>query len=96
MAVSIHVFLGRPLFLLSRGIQSIINFGILSSGILLTIFGSEEARQTDHVANIVPKFPSRLQSAKAPPRSKQTVLQALGSLFAVVLKRMFLQKLVQS
>jgi len=28
---SIHVFLGRPLFLLSRGIQSIINFGILSS-----------------------------------------------------------------
>ena len=33
---SIHVFLGRPLFLLSRGIQSIINFGILSSGILLT------------------------------------------------------------
>ena len=33
---SIHVFLGRPLFLLSRGIQSIINFGILSSSILLT------------------------------------------------------------
>jgi len=33
---SIHVFLGRPLFLLSRGIQSIINFGILYSGILLT------------------------------------------------------------
>ena len=33
---SIHVFLGRPLFLLSRDIQSIINFGILSSGILLT------------------------------------------------------------
>ena len=33
---SIHVFLGRPLFFLSRGIQSIINFGILSSGILLT------------------------------------------------------------
>ena len=33
---SIHVFLGRPLFLLSHGIQSIINFGILSSGILLT------------------------------------------------------------
>ena len=33
---SIHVFLGRPLVLLSRGIQSIINFGILSSGILLT------------------------------------------------------------
>ena len=32
---SVHVFLGRPLFLLSRGIQSIINFGILSSGILL-------------------------------------------------------------
>ena len=32
----IHVFLGRPLFLLSRGIQSIINFGILPSGILLT------------------------------------------------------------
>ena len=32
---SIHVFLGCPLFLLSRGIQSIINFGILSSGILL-------------------------------------------------------------
>ena len=31
---SIHVFLGRPLFLLSRGIQSIINSGILSSGIL--------------------------------------------------------------
>jgi hypothetical protein len=29
-------FLGRPLFLLSRGIHSIINFGILSSGILLT------------------------------------------------------------
>ena len=33
---SIHVFLGRLLFLLSHGIQSIINFGILSSGILLT------------------------------------------------------------
>jgi len=33
---SIHVFLGRHIFLLSRGIQSIINFGILSSGILLT------------------------------------------------------------
>ena len=33
---SIHVFLGRPFFLLSRGIQSVINFGILSSGILLT------------------------------------------------------------
>ena len=33
---SIHVFLGRPLFLLSRGIQSIINFDILSSAILLT------------------------------------------------------------
>ena len=33
---SIHFFLGRPLFLLSRDIQSVINFGILSSGILLT------------------------------------------------------------
>jgi len=33
---SIHVLNGRPLFLLSHGIQSIINFGILSSGILLT------------------------------------------------------------
>jgi len=33
---SIHVFLGRPLFLLFRDIESIINFGILSSGILLT------------------------------------------------------------
>ena len=33
---SIHVSLGRPLFLLSSGIHSIINFGILSSGILLT------------------------------------------------------------
>jgi len=33
---SIHVFLGRPLFLLSNGIHSIINFGILSSSILLT------------------------------------------------------------
>ena len=33
---SIHVFLGRPLFLLSSGIHSIINFGSLSSGILLT------------------------------------------------------------
>ena len=33
---SIHVFLGRSLFLLSSGIHSIINFGILSSGILLT------------------------------------------------------------
>ena len=33
---SIHVFLGRPLLLLSRGIQSINNFGILSSGILST------------------------------------------------------------
>ena len=33
---SIHVILGRPLFLLSRGIQSIINFAVLSSGILLT------------------------------------------------------------
>jgi len=33
---SIHVFLGCLLFLLSRGIQSIINFGILSSGSLLT------------------------------------------------------------
>ena len=32
----IHVFLGHPLFLLSSGIHSIINFGILSSGILLT------------------------------------------------------------
>ena len=33
---SIHVYLGCPLFLLSRGIHSLINFGILSSGILLT------------------------------------------------------------
>ena len=33
---SIHVFLGRPLFLLSGGIHSIISFGSLSSGILLT------------------------------------------------------------
>jgi len=33
---SIQVFLGRPLFLLSRGIHSIISFGILSFGILLT------------------------------------------------------------
>ena len=33
---SISVFLGRLHFLLSRGIHSIINFGILSSGILLT------------------------------------------------------------
>ena len=33
---TIHVFLGRPLFLLSPGIHSIINFGVLSSGILLT------------------------------------------------------------
>jgi len=33
---SIHVFLGRTLFLLSSGIHSIINFVILSSGILLT------------------------------------------------------------
>ena len=32
---SIHVFLGRPLFLLSPGIHSIINFGSLSSCILL-------------------------------------------------------------
>jgi len=29
---SIHVFLGRPLLLLSRGIHSVISFGILSSG----------------------------------------------------------------
>ena len=33
---SIHIFLGRPLFLLSPGIHSIINFGSLSSCILLT------------------------------------------------------------
>jgi hypothetical protein len=33
---SIHVFLGRPLFHLSRGMQFIINFGILYSCILLT------------------------------------------------------------
>ena len=33
---SIQVFLGRPLFLLSSGIHSIINFGILSSDIRLT------------------------------------------------------------
>ena len=33
---SIHVFLGCHLFLLSRGVHSIIDFGILSSGILLT------------------------------------------------------------
>src|SRR5215475_9068543 len=33
---SIHVFLGRPLFLLSPGTHSIINFGILSSCFLLT------------------------------------------------------------
>ena len=33
---SIHVFLGHPLFLLSSGIYSIINFGSLSSCILLT------------------------------------------------------------
>ena len=32
---SIHIFLGRPLLLLSRVIHSIINFGILSPGILL-------------------------------------------------------------
>ena len=34
--LSIHVFLGRPLFLLSVGVHSIINFGILSSRIPLT------------------------------------------------------------
>ena len=33
---SIHVFLGRSLFILSRGTHSIISFGILSSGILFT------------------------------------------------------------
>jgi len=33
---SIHVFLGRPLFPLSPGFHSIINFGSLSSCILLT------------------------------------------------------------
>jgi hypothetical protein len=33
---SIHVFLERPLFLLSSGIHSIINFGVLSSGIRFT------------------------------------------------------------
>jgi len=33
---SIHIFLGCLLFLLSSGIHSIINFDILSSGILLT------------------------------------------------------------
>jgi hypothetical protein len=33
---SIHVFLGSPIFRPSSGIHSIINFGILSSGILLT------------------------------------------------------------
>ena len=33
---SIHVFLGCPLYLLSHCIQSIIKFGILSSGIPLT------------------------------------------------------------
>jgi hypothetical protein len=33
---SIDVFLGRPLFLLSFGTYSIINFSIPSSGILLT------------------------------------------------------------
>ena len=33
---SIHVFLGRPLFLLSPGIHYIISFGSLSSCILLT------------------------------------------------------------
>ena len=33
---SIHVFLGRPLFLLSVAVHSIINFDILSSCILLT------------------------------------------------------------
>ena len=32
----IHVSLGRPLFLLSIGVNSVTNFGILSSGILLT------------------------------------------------------------
>jgi len=34
---SIHVFLGLPLFLLSPGIHSIINFGSLSSCILLSL-----------------------------------------------------------
>ena len=33
---SIHVFLGRPLFLLSSGIHSIFNFGSLSACFLLT------------------------------------------------------------
>ena len=33
---SIPIFLGRPLFLLPHGIHSIINFGILTSGVLLT------------------------------------------------------------
>jgi hypothetical protein len=36
---SIYVFLGRPLFLLSPGIHSIINFGSLSFCILLTWHG---------------------------------------------------------
>ena len=45
---SIHVFLGRPLFLLSRGIQSIINFGILSSGILVS-----QPKRKNNFSNII-------------------------------------------
>jgi len=43
-----HVFLGRPLFLLSRGIQSIINFGILSSGILVS-----QPKRKNNFSNII-------------------------------------------
>ena len=52
---SVHVFLGRPLFLLTRGIQSIINFGILSSGILLT--WSYHCSLFCSVISIISRFP---------------------------------------
>jgi hypothetical protein len=43
---SIHVFLGRPLFLLSPGIHSIINFCSLSSS---TVLKKEKHGETERV-----------------------------------------------
>jgi hypothetical protein len=44
---SIHLFHGRPLFILSSGIHSIISCGILSSGILLTLYRSLILNKTE-------------------------------------------------
>jgi len=60
-------------------------------------FGSENARQTDHVANIPPEFLSRLQSVKPPPPPALNTNCATSAMIVdCICAQMFLQKIVDS